>query len=639
MSGQPSRTVQDQNKFRNEYLQTLALQEQINSMNLDVNKNYLLTGQLPPSAQILDTRTTSEKLKDIELMKQTIASEFKGLYTTQASYAIVDKIMNHPLNVEGSLLKFLAQRANELAQQLKKFYSFGIEGDINDIDTFVNYVVNIYTNTQENFKSIKEYNLSQNSQGTNNKIVGKDDMNMIIAQIQELKNNMRYLKNEIPTSIENEIDDLFERLHELQSKLPTTEELNIVKSNIDNIDDEFSNRSVKILFDFLEALPKFNIINSLVDKSKRALNSKNYKVLSSYIKNIDNEFSNTYKFLNNPDLFNIINDIKDDLQEEIHDIRTNQLNQERALRHQKTLEDKALRGVQEVRVVNPEDDAVWVRNSNFGIQQPIQQTVNLSNNNNNENIDNLYNDTIGKKEIPKPNYPAPNPHKKDDNYIQDIKNKLINIDEIMNEILEEYGMGEINDDEFEEEMNYLEDKKNILLNELDKSMKGEGIKKKRGRMKGKGIYNYGDFGDNQINIDKLNKNILTMRRKSKTNIPEFPSKTISTKMKNIVNNIIGGKVLNYSDLNSLDDEEKEYLYKIVKKSNLEDRLSVPAPSKDQEEKDIHNFEVMKGEILSGNDSKEMVKKFKVLVLKLSRNNLLPKKEVEDLLETLVHLGY
>lgn len=279
MSGQPSRTVQDQNKYRNEYLQTLALQEQINSMNLDVNKNYLLTGQLPPSAQILDTRTTSEKLKDIELMKQTIASEFKGLYSTQASYAIVDKIMNHPLNVEGSLLKFLAQRANELAQQLKKFYSFGVEGDINDIDTFVNYVVNIYTNTQENFKSIKEYNLSQNSQGTNNKIIGKDDMNVIIAQIEELKNNMRYLKNEVPVSIENNINALFIKLMEIQSKLPTTEELNIIKTKVENINDEISNRSVKVLFDFIEALTKFNIINYLVDKSKRDLNYKNYKVL------------------------------------------------------------------------------------------------------------------------------------------------------------------------------------------------------------------------------------------------------------------------------------------------------------------------------------------------------------------------
>ena len=55
--------------------------------------------------------------------------------------------------------------------------------------------------------------------------------------------------------------------------------------------------------------------------------------------------------------------------------------------------------------------------------------------------------------------------------------------------------------------------------------------------------------------------------------------------------------------------EKNYLNKIVSASNLHDKLSVPAPSKDQRDKDFHQFEVMKGEILSGNDNKEMIKKF------------------------------
>jgi hypothetical protein len=48
---------------------------------------------------------------------------------------------------------------------------------------------------------------------------------------------------------------------------------------------------------------------------------------------------------------------------------------------------------------------------------------------------------------------------------------------------------------------------------------------------------------------------------------------------------------------------------------------------------------MKGEILSGNDSKELVKKFKLMILKLSRNGMLPKNESNELLETLVNLGY
>jgi hypothetical protein len=92
-------------------------------------------------------------------------------------------------------------------------------------------------------------------------------------------------------------------------------------------------------------------------------------------------------------------------------------------------------------------------------------------------------------------------------------------------------------------------------------------------------------------------------------------------------------------LGKLDEEEKEYLHKIVSRSNMMDKLSIPAPSKDQQEKDIHQFEIMKGQIMSGNDSKEMVRKFKLLTRKLSKQGLLPKADVEDINDVLTDLGY
>ena len=48
---------------------------------------------------------------------------------------------------------------------------------------------------------------------------------------------------------------------------------------------------------------------------------------------------------------------------------------------------------------------------------------------------------------------------------------------------------------------------------------------------------------------------------------------------------------------------------------------------------------MKGEISSGNDSPELIKEFKRLILKLQKNNSLPKKEVYEILEELNTLGY
>jgi hypothetical protein len=138
---------------------------------------------------------------------------------------------------------------------------------------------------------------------------------------------------------------------------------------------------------------------------------------------------------------------------------------------------------------------------------------------------------------------------------------------------------------------------------------------------------------------KLNKGISTIRRKTKSNYPDMPSKRVSNNLKGIINTIVGGGMPKFNEMSKLDEEEKNYLHKLIKKSNMEDRLSVPAPSKDQEEKDIHQFEVMKGQLMSGNDSKEMVKTFKGLIIKLSKKGLLPRNEVSDLLEDLQLLGY
>jgi len=178
---------------------------------------------------------------------------------------------------------------------------------------------------------------------------------------------------------------------------------------------------------------------------------------------------------------------------------------------------------------------------------------------------------------------------------------------------------------------------------------GYGLKKRRGRPKGSGLLkekpksikipNYVGFGINEINQKNLKDNILTIRRKSRSNYLDMPSKMISPKLSKIMTQIIGGNVPAYNDIKDLSVEEQNYLHKVLSKSNLDDKFSVPTPSKDKREKDIHNFEVMKGEIMSGNDSKELVKKFKLLIVKLSREGILPRNETNDLLLTLAELGY
>jgi hypothetical protein len=187
---------------------------------------------------------------------------------------------------------------------------------------------------------------------------------------------------------------------------------------------------------------------------------------------------------------------------------------------------------------------------------------------------------------------------------------------------------------------------------------GLGFKKRRGRPKGSGIgprpfmdkiderkgiqpvKKYHPFGKYFVNAHKLNHgNILSIKSKSGTNIREYPSKTVSPHLGHVIKTIIGGGVPSWNDMDRLSEDEKDYLYKISKRAEFTDKISIPTPSKDKMEKDIHEFEVCKGEIMAGNDSKELVKKFKLLIIKLSKNGTIPKREASEVMTELLELGY
>jgi hypothetical protein len=190
---------------------------------------------------------------------------------------------------------------------------------------------------------------------------------------------------------------------------------------------------------------------------------------------------------------------------------------------------------------------------------------------------------------------------------------------------------------------------------------GNGFKRRRGRPKGSGMIKpysqtvlenldlskgiepsskFIKFGKYLLNSHKLKKdNTFSLKHISGGNIIDIPSQRLTDDLSKVIKTIVGGGNPSYNELNKLSETEKNYLHKICSKSNILDKVSIPTPSKDSEEKEIHNFEVMRGEIMSGNDSPELIKKFKLLIIKLQKNNSLPKKEVYEILEDLNSLGY
>ena len=150
---------------------------------------------------------------------------------------------------------------------------------------------------------------------------------------------------------------------------------------------------------------------------------------------------------------------------------------------------------------------------------------------------------------------------------------------------------------------------------------------------------YVPLGRYIIHKRQLDKDIVSIKTKSGKQIFGLNAQKVSSKLGGALRKIIGGGNPTFEEMYGLTEDEKQYLHKVASKAEIIDRLSIPAPNKQQDDKDINQFEIMKGEIMSGNDSSEMIKNFKLLILKLVKKELIPKRQANDMLFELISLGY
>jgi len=153
------------------------------------------------------------------------------------------------------------------------------------------------------------------------------------------------------------------------------------------------------------------------------------------------------------------------------------------------------------------------------------------------------------------------------------------------------------------------------------------------------IPRFSTFGHHLINKRQLDKNIISIKTIKGGSINGLKSQKCSAKMAHILRDIVGGSIPTESAINKLDDAEKEYLYKVASTSGFINKLQIQAPNKSKEDKEIDTFQLMKGQILCGNDNKEYIKKFKMMIMKLEKNGLLPTKDAKEVLYEMLLLGY
>jgi len=665
MSGQPTKTPLDVRKFRDAYLANLKLQSQNDKKNLDANKVFQRTGQ--PPTLLTDYRLSSEKLADLFRLRLDVQGELNQITDGMQAQAIVNQL-------EEEELVFLAQNINPISEDIKKRFKYGVSSAI-FLPFFRRYMAKYEGNlgvelglTQEagdalraSFETLRDTlvsmddidnlqtllaTLSGYGGGINNIVENLEEIREIVTLIPKIENDIRDGRIENA----NTISSLSTDINNMVENLPTSDEIYDLYEEMSYIIQKGGRTSNEIT-EILDRLQELTAVDSEILEQVDLIK----EMLRQAEKNVEELQELPFA-------------------EAIYSGEVENINPDLGVIPQP-------KGTPKIKMFKKgytrEDAVKWVNEakghlSAIGIPEERVEggyagifTLNGAGKWVAENND-LLAQYVKPMKIVKGVATEFEPLEYSEPYSSE---KMGNIKEMFSAYSRKYGRKQ------KPTTILTEEERQQLISGLP-TTEGYGMKPfrmKRFGIKGRGVgtqlkgangglrketrgeiikldqidfekavpqdKKFIPFGRFVINKNRLDKGVLAIKRPSGSVIAQFPSQRISPKVQKILTNIIGGSMHSFEDYSELDDDERAYLHRLSDFSNIDSRLRLPAPKLNKDDQDTNRFEILKGQILAGNDNPQMVKEFKLLILKLSRNKLLPSGQTKDLLMTLAELGY
>jgi len=176
-----------------------------------------------------------------------------------------------------------------------------------------------------------------------------------------------------------------------------------------------------------------------------------------------------------------------------------------------------------------------------------------------------------------------------------------------------------------------------------RSVTGKGV-----RMRGRGVVvdesagvmaepDYIPFGKHLLNRRRLRDGVVMIKRRSGAFIPQLKTKLVSPNLQKVFQKMAGGMVPSFSELEQLDDDEREYLNHVASRTALSSKFAIPSPKKNKDEQLVNSFNIIRGQLIAGNDSKDMINKFKKILVEMIDRELIPKSQTREILIELARL--
>jgi hypothetical protein len=150
-----------------------------------------------------------------------------------------------------------------------------------------------------------------------------------------------------------------------------------------------------------------------------------------------------------------------------------------------------------------------------------------------------------------------------------------------------------------------------------------------------------DFGRLCIDLIALNKNRLKLYRRCYKLYDNFNEKIISDNLKYIYLDILNDNKFNEGDYKKLDDNEKKIFDDVLYITQVQAGSSISMLRRHKKYDDdeintkLKRFNLLKGQILAGNDNREIIKELKKLIIYLKSKNILHNADIGTLLYYIV----
>jgi hypothetical protein len=142
------------------------------------------------------------------------------------------------------------------------------------------------------------------------------------------------------------------------------------------------------------------------------------------------------------------------------------------------------------------------------------------------------------------------------------------------------------------------------------------------------------FGKYLLHANNMNKSVLSVHHKGGGRVQSIPVQTMSEDLRDFIVEVLQNKKASQKLFSRLPLSEQKLFEKMSKGAGVHHTLGLKPVKSDEDEKLEDRFEVLKGEWLAGNNSHELVRELRKIVIYFMEEGRLTKSQARELLLTI-----